>query len=77
MAIPVETIDKMNTLNDQNITIIVDLVDFLSNSQEARNAHDVELFRKIRSHTSQNPMTETEVEDFVSSVRSELYANRH
>ena len=72
MTATAETLCKLDSLNEQDFNMIVSLIDRLSVSQDTNN--DLETFRQIRKRTSQNPMTEDEVEAEVSEARKELYA---
>ena len=72
MTATAETLRKLDSLNEQDFNMIVSLIDRLSVSQDTNN--DLETFRQIRKRTSQNPMTEEEVEAEVAEARKELYA---
>ena len=72
MTATAETLRKLDSLNEQDFNMIVSLIDRLSISQD--NNNDLETFRQIRRRTSQNPMTEDEVEAEVAEARKELYA---
>ncbi|MBE5826926.1 MULTISPECIES: hypothetical protein [unclassified Butyrivibrio] len=72
MTATAETLRKLDSLNEQDFNMIVSLIDRLSVSQDTNN--DLETFRQIRKRTSQNPMTEDEVEAEVAEARKELYA---
>ena len=72
MTATAETLRKLDSLHEQDFNMIVSLIDRLSVSQDTNN--DLETFRQIRKRTSQNPMTEDEVEAEVAEARKELYA---
>ena len=72
MTATAETLRKLDSLNEQDFNMIVSLIDRLSVSQDTNN--DLDTFRQIRKRTSQNPMTEDEVEAEVAEARKELYA---
>ena len=72
MTATAETLRKLDSLNEQDFNMIVSLIDRLSISQD--NNSDLETFRQIRRRTSQNPMTEDEVEAEVAEARKELCA---
>ena len=76
MTATAETINKLNTLNENNFTIIVNLVDYLSASQD-RFEDGINLFEAARKEGKKNPMTEDEAEAFVYSVRRETNASGH
>ena len=69
-----ELIRKLDTLNEQDFRMVVNLIDRLSVSTTEQRTDDVTLFREIRKRTSRNPMTEEEVAAEVDAARRELYA---
>ena len=72
MTATAETLRKLDSLNEQDFNMIVSLIDRLSVVRSSND--DLETFRQIRKRTSQNPMTEEEVEAEVAEARKELYA---
>ena len=76
MTATTETINKMNALSDDNFTIIVNLIDYMTASQE-KFEDGLEIFEAVRSEGIKNPMTEDEVDAFVTSVRKERRAAGH
>ena len=72
MTATAETLRKLDSLNEQDFNMIVSLIDRLSAPQDSNS--DLDAFRQIRKRTSQNPMTEEEVEAEVAEARKELYA---
>lgn len=70
MTATAEMINKINSLNDTNFTIIVNLVDYLSKTQDCFE-EGLELFETARREGKKNPMTEDDAEAFVEAVRSE------
>ena len=76
MTATAETINKINSLNDNNFTIIVNLVDYLSATQD-HFEEGLELFEAARKEGKKNPMTEEEAEAFVEAVRREKHASGH
>ncbi len=67
MAIPTETINKINTLPSEKLSIVIQVVDQLAQDP-------VEKFREIRKRSANNPMSDDEVDAFVDSVRKERNA---
>lgn len=65
---------KMNKLNDNNFTITVNSVDYLSDSQDHFEDR-LEIFEAAREEGKKNPMTEEESEAFVTAVRREKHAS--
>ena len=71
MAIPTETLEKMQSLSMDKMTIVIDLVNQLASS------NPVDLFDALCENGAENPMDEEEVRDFVASVRTERHALSH
>ena len=67
MALPVETLNKINMMSNEKIAIIVQVVDQLSSDS-------VEKFREIRKRSANRSLTDEEVDAFVDSVREERNA---
>ena len=65
MAIPAETIDKMQALPSDKANFVISLVDQLS------MAKPIDIFEALRQEGTQNPMTENEVDEFITSVRKD------
>ena len=69
MTIPNETLEKMQTLTPDKMDVIVNIV----NQFTLNNPTDV--FNALCENGAQNPMSEEEVYEFVSSVRAERNAS--
>ena len=65
MAIPAETIDKMQALPSDKASFVISLVDQLSMSKP------IDIFEALRREGTQNPMSEKEVDEFITSVRKD------
>lgn len=61
MTATAETVRKLNSLKEQDFTIVINL-DRLSQSEGNDIPDGVRRFRELRKRTSQSPMTEEEVE---------------
>lgn len=72
-----KTFEKISALDEQNATIVVNLVDYLSAAQSRKSDAMKNPFQKAREEGIKNPMTEDEVDTFVASVRKERNADRH
>ncbi len=68
MAIPQETMQKMEALPSEKMAIIVQIVDQMS-------ASPLDRLRDLRKEGQKNPLTDDEIDNFVDSVRNELYAS--
>lgn len=69
MDVPSKTIEKMQSLSADKMTLVVNLVDQLA--QEA----PLDVFFALCEDGGKNPMTEAEVAEFVSDVRKERNAS--
>ena len=69
MTATAETVRKLNSLKEQDFTIVINLIDRLSQSEGNDIPDGVRRFRELRKRTSQSPMTEEEVEKFLSFSR--------
>ena len=72
-----QTFDKMNALNENNAAMVINLVDYLSEMQSKNADHSENPFHKAWEEGKNNPMTEEEVDEFVSTVRTERNDDRH
>ena len=68
MTLPMESMAKLNTLSTENMNIVIQVIDQLSEKP-------ADTFRRLRTQGLQNPMSEEEIEEFVASVRNERYAH--
>lgn len=75
MTATAETVRKLNSLKEQDFTIVINLIDRLSQSEGNDIPDGVRRFRELRKRTSQSPMTEEEVEEEVKAARRELYGH--
>lgn len=75
MTATAETVRKLNSLKEQDFTIVINLIDRLSQSEGNDIPDGVRRFRELRKRTSQSPMTEEEVEEEVKEARRELYGH--
>ena len=62
MTLPEETVKKLNKLSVDNVNIVIQVIDQLSESP-------IDTFRRLRQSGLENPMTDEEIDDFVSSAR--------
>ena len=67
MNIPAETLEKMNKLQDDQMSFVITLVDQLSRSP-------MDVFDSLCEQGQKNPMTDEEIDNFVSQVRRERRA---
>lgn len=75
MVATVETLEKINSLSDDNINTVISLIDYLVRTQNLDRGENP--FRKARNARKGPDMTEGEVDDFVSMVRKERNATRN
>ncbi|HCM92017.1 MAG TPA: hypothetical protein DIS78_05585 [Lachnospiraceae bacterium] len=75
MVATAETLNKLNTLNERDFIMVVDLINRLSNTNTLSN--DVDVFDDIRKRTSNAPMTDEEIAEEVNAARRTLYADSH
>ena len=68
MTVPSETVNKMQSLTTEKMAFIINLVDQFSMSEPA------DIFDALCEDGAKNPMSEEEVDEFVSSVRKERNA---
>lgn len=64
-----ETLRKINTLDDNNVAIVVNLVDYLSDMQGKRESNADNPFRRIRENGAEHWISEDEIEEIVADVR--------
>lgn len=67
MSIPQETLEKMNKLQDDQMNFVITLVDQLSRSP-------MDIFDSLCEQGQKEPMSDDEINHFVSQVRSERRA---
>ena len=67
MSIPQETLEKMNKLQDDQMNFVITLVDQLSRSP-------MDIFDSLCEQGQKNPMSDDDIDQFVSQVRSERRA---
>ncbi len=68
MVVPQETVNKMANLPSEKLSIIVQLVDQMS-------MNPLDALRSLREDGLKNPMDDEEIDNFVNSVREELYVS--
>ena len=64
MTIPQETLSKMQTLSDDKMEIIINLVDQMK-------MKPIDIFDALCEDGASNPMTDSEIDNFVSEVKEE------
>ena len=70
MSVSAETIQKMDHLREDQMRVVTNLIDYFLKTP-------AEIFDSICEEGLQNPMTDEEVDDFVSAVRKERHAGIH
>ena len=65
MAIPTDTVMKMQSLSPEKLTMVVNFVNQLTLD------NPVDIFSELCKNGAENPMTEEDVYNFVSNVRAE------
>ena len=75
MVATADTLNKLNTLDERDFIMVVDLINRLSNTNSL--ASDVDIFNDIRKRTSSVPMSDEEIEAEVNAARRTLYADSH
>ena len=73
MTTTAATIEKLDSLQASDYSMVMDLIDHLS--MAGPHMDDEALFMQIRERTSANPMTEDEVAEEVEAARRDLYAH--
>ena len=68
MPIPQETITKMQALSSDQMSIVINLVDQLSAMTP------LDIFEALRADGQRKPMTDEEIDVFLSDVRAERSA---
>lgn len=71
MIAPVQTINKINTLNEQNMNIIINVVDYLEKMQSKDVQSEDNIFRKVRKSCKDHWMNEDDIESVVEQARAE------
>lgn len=66
MTIPAHTIERMERMQDDQMSVVLKLVDFYTKSP-------VEIFDDICEEESRRPVSEEQVEAVVSEVRRDRY----
>ncbi len=69
MVVPNETIAKMHSLSDEQMSAVISFVDQLS------SCNPIDILNDLCMDGSKNPMTDEEVADFVADVRKERHAD--
>lgn len=75
-----DTIRKFSVLDDDDATIVINLVDFLSKKQESKNKTEEKEdnpFRRIRENGQQFLMSEEEIDSIIETARKERNAARN
>ena len=67
MSIPADTLQKMNNLRDEQMVYVITLVDQLSRTP-------MDIFDSLCEQGQKNPMSDEEIDQFVSDVRRERRA---
>ena len=67
MAIPQETMQKMETLSSEKMNILVQFVDQISMSP-------LDIFDDLRKEGVKKNLSDEEIDDFVESVKRDRYA---
>jgi len=68
MLIPNDTLIKMQSLSDEKMAVVINLVNKLSAED------DLSIFSALCNNGAKSPMTDEEVTKFVSDVRAERRA---
>ncbi len=76
MAATAQMIEKINTLNDQNMEMVVDFVDFLSLMQARGNSSQGNVFRRARTACQGYQMSDDDIESAVDDIKAERRAAR-
>lgn len=67
MVVSQDIINKMNNLSNNDFDTVVQLINNLSKSP-------LDIFDELRTEGLKNPLSDEEIDDFVSSVKKERYA---
>ena len=68
MTLPAETMTKIQSLSQDRMNIVINLVDQLA------AASPLDIFDALCEDGARNPMSEDEVEEFISDVRADRHA---
>ncbi|MBE5911680.1 hypothetical protein [Pseudobutyrivibrio sp.] len=64
--LPQETLDKLDSLSQEKMNAVINFIDQLTASTDA-----LDVFDALCEDGSKNPLSEQEINDFVSEVRKE------
>ena len=70
MSVTAETIKKMDNLQDDQMQVVINLVDYFLKTPK-------DIFEEICEESLQNPMSDSEIDTVVSEVRRERYEQSH
>ena len=70
MSVAAETIKKLDHLPDEQMQVVVNLVDYFLKTP-------AEIFDELCEEGLKNPMTDDEIDTFVSEIRKERYEKSH
>ena len=70
MSVAAETIKKLDHLPDEQMQVVVNLVDYFLKTP-------AEIFDELCEEGLKNPMTDDEIDTFVSEIRKERYERSH
>lgn len=76
MAATAQMIEKINTLNDQNMEMVADFVDYLSFMPARGNSSQGNIFRRARTACQDYLMSENDIESTVEDIKAERRAAR-
>ncbi len=76
MAATAQMIAKINNLNDQNMEMVVDFVDYLSLMQSRGDSSQGNIFRRARAACQDYQMSDDDIESAVDSIKAERRAAR-
>lgn len=76
MAATAQMIAKINNLNDQNMEMVVDFVDYLSLMQSRGDSSHGNIFRRARAACQDYQMSDDDIESAVDSIKAERRAAR-
>ncbi len=77
MAATAQMIEKINALNDQNMAMMIDFVDYLSEMQSRGSSLKDNIFRRARAACKDHQMSDDEIEKAVESIKAERNAARN
>ena len=71
MAATTQMIEKINALNDQNMEMMIDFVDYLSRMQSRGSDLKDNVFRRARAACKDYQMSDDEIEEAVDNIKAE------